>query len=126
MKTTTITLRALQDIMTFCPDAAGEAAAAYILFQTDPGAAQRQAKDLAVRIISSGAVGTMPPERIKDIAIWAAQGPTIVTDSARTVLQVRLTPSEKAMVQELADAYTDGNMSKVIMTALKSLAGIDI
>ena len=126
MKSTTVTLTALQDIMTFCPRHAAAAATLALLYEEDPLKSQLQTKDLVREVITAGDIGTMPPERLQDLAIWASIKPTAITDQNRYVVQMRLTPAEKAMVQELADAYTDGNMTKILLLALRKYAGIEI
>lgn len=125
MKTTTVTLVALQDIMTHCPAYAQRAAELALLFDTDPIDAQVQAKDLVKQVIASGDVGLIPVDRIRDLAIWATLPPTTIKDQIRTVLQIRIKPADKILLQELADAQTDGNMAKLFRLALKAYAGIE-
>ena len=126
MKSTLVTLRVLQELMTFCPSHAYDAAKLAILFETEPLTAQLKTKDLVKRVIATGDIGTMPPERIKDLAIWVNVKPTEYIDQNRSGLQIRITPAVKVMLQELADAYTEGNKSKLIMNALRHMAGIEI
>lgn len=125
MRTNTITLTALQDIMTHCPSYAQQAASLVLLFDKEPAAAQLQAKDLVKQVIASGDVGLLPVERIRDLAIWATLPPTAVKDPTRSVWQMRVNPADRILLQELADAQTDGNVSKLIRQALKAYAGID-
>lgn len=125
MRTTTITLSALQDIMTHCPQHAQRAASLALLFDQEPVSAQLQAKDLIKDVMASGDVGLLPVERIRDMAIWATLPPTKIRNSERTVVQMSIMPGDKMMLQELADAQTDGNMSKLIRQALKAYAGIE-
>ena len=120
-----VTLSALNAIMTHCPNHAAEAAALIVTWQQDPGATQKQAKALARRVIASGDVGLMPVDTLRSIAIWAARPDVIVTDSKRTVMQLRVNAGEKALMQELADAVADGNMSALVTMAVKAYAGID-
>lgn len=125
MQTSTITLTALQDIMMNCPRNAKDAAAIALLYDQDPSDAQKQAKDLVRRVMASGDVGGIPAERIRDLAIWATLPPTKDRTLGRSVVQMRITPADKMMLQELADAQTDGNLSKLIRLALKAYAGIE-
>jgi hypothetical protein len=125
MQTSTITLTALQDIMQNCPRSAKDAAAIALLYDQDPADAQKQAKDLVRRVMASGDVGGIPAERIRGLAIWATLPPTKDRTLGRSVVQMRITPADKMMLQELADAQTDGNLSKLIRQALKAYAGIE-
>lgn len=120
-----VTLTALDAIMTHCSNHAAEAAALVVKWQEDPTTTQKQAKDLARRVIASGDIGVMPVETLRGIAIWAARPDVIVTDSKRTVMQLRVNAGEKALMQELADAVADGNMSALVTMAVKAYAGID-
>lgn len=125
MQTSMITLTALQDIMLHCPKYAQQAASLALLFDKEPADAQRQAKDLVKQVMGSGDVGMIPVDRIRDLAIWATLPPTEIRNSERTVVQMSILPADKMMLQELADAQTDGNMSKLIRQALKAYAGIE-
>lgn len=119
-----VTLSALNAIMLYCGDHAVEAAALIVTWQDDPSGTQNRAKALAKKVIASGDIGAMPVEILRGIAIWAARPNVVVTDSKRTVMQLRLNAGEKSLLQELADAVTDGNMSALIMTAVKEYAGL--
>lgn len=121
----TVTLRALQDMMTFCAHHAHEAAALAIEYAKQPVEVQIKAKELMRNIISEGDIGTMPPERLRELALWINMPPTTIPDQNRVVLQIRCNPGEKVMIQELADALTDGNKSKLIMLALMQFAGVE-
>lgn len=125
MQTSTITLTALQDIMLHCPSHAKDAASLALLYDQDPADAQRQAKDLVRRVMASGDVGMIPIERIRDLAIWATLPPTKDRNPDRAVVQIRIKPGDNMLLQELADAQTDGNVSKLIRQALKAYAGIE-
>lgn len=125
MQTTTVTLTALQDIMTNCPSYAQQAASLALLFDQEPAAAQLQAKDLVKQVMASGDVGMIPVERIRDLAIWATLPPTKDRSPERSVVQLRIKPADKLLLQELADAQTAGNISKLIKLALKAYAGIE-
>ncbi len=125
MQTSTITLTALQDIMTNCPSYAKDAASLALLYDQDPADAQKQAKDLVRRVMASGDVGMIPVERIRDLAIWATLPPTKDRNPDRAVVQIRIKPGDNMLLQELADAQTDGNLSKLIRLALKAYAGIE-
>jgi len=125
MQTSTITLTALQDVMLHCPSYAKDAASLALLYDQDPADAQKQAKDLVRRVMASGDVGMIPVERIRDLAIWATLPPTKDRNPDRAVVQIRIKPGDNMLLQELADAQTDGNVSKLIRLALKAYAGID-
>lgn len=120
-----VTLIALDAIMTHCSNYAAEAAALVVAWQQDPATTQQRAKALAKRIIAAGDIGSLPVDTLRNIAVWAARPNVVVTDSKRTVMQLRLNAGEKALVQELADAVADGNMSALVMMAVKAYAGID-
>lgn len=126
MKCRTVTLRALQDLMVFCPSRAQEAAALAIRYPKEPVVIQAEAKALMRNIILSGDIGMLPPERLKDLAIWINMPNTTIAEQNRSIIQVRADPGDKIMIKELADAYTDGNMSKLIINALRQTAGVDI
>lgn len=120
-----VTLSALNAIMTYCGSHAVEAASLIVAYQDNPINAQVKAKDLAKRVIAAGDIGSMPVDMIRGIALWATMPSTVVTESNRTVLHCRLSAGEKALLQELADSDTEGNMSALIMKAAKAYAGID-
>lgn len=121
----TVTLRALQDIMTFCPDHAHAAAQLAVRYPKEPAVVQTEAKDLMRTIIATGNIGLLPPERLRDLALWINMPNTTIIDQNRLIIQVRAEPGDKVMIQELADAYTDGNKSKLIINALRQIAGVD-
>lgn len=120
-----VTLSALDTIMTYCGSHAVEAAALIVTYQEDPAGAQKKAKALARSVIASGDIGSMPVEILQGLALWITRPDVVVTDSKRTVMQLRLNTGEKALLQELADAVTDGNMSAMMTVAVKAYAGID-
>jgi hypothetical protein len=112
--------------MVFCPSRAQEAAALAIRYPKEPVVIQAEAKALMRNIILSGDIGMLPPERLKDLAIWINMPNTTIAEQNRSIIQVRADPGDKIMIKELADAYTDGNMSKLIINALRQTAGVDI
>jgi hypothetical protein len=57
--------------------------------------------------------------------IWATLPPTKDRNPDRAVVQIRIKPGDNMLLQELADAQTDGNVSKLIRQALKAYAGIE-
>lgn len=126
MKATTTTYAALQDIMTYCGAFATEAAALLVKCQDQPHEAQLQAKALIKRVIASGNIGMLPPERLHDLAIWAARKPTEVKLGSRCVTQIKLCPGDKLLLQELADMHTGGNQSAMLLLGLKSFAGVNL
>lgn len=125
MNTPITTLSALNAIMTYCGSHANEAASLVIAYQQDPVEAQKQAKDLAKRVIAAGDIGSMPVDTIRGLALWAATPIVTVADSSRTVLHCRVSAGEKILLQELADGETEGNITALIMKAIKAYIGID-
>ena len=119
-----VTLNALNAIALYCGDHAIEAATLIVAWQKDPAGTQKQAKALARKVIAAGDIGSMPVEILQGIALWVTRPDVVVTDSKRTVMQLRLNTGEKALLQELAAAVTDGNMSAMVMEAVKEYAGL--